>query len=59
MKTEWIYDGYVKVKVGEGRKAHYVESFDWKCAKCGRVVRTHDRHKPQFWCADCREDGDV
>lgn len=30
----------------------------WKCAKCGRVVRTHDRHKPQFWCVDCREAGD-
>ena len=53
----WMYDGYTKVKEGQGRKARYVETYIYKCLHCGKEVRTDD--KPPRYCPNCGNDNRV
>lgn len=51
--TEWLYDGYTKIHSNDGR--HMIETWIWKCAKCGHEVRKPfgNQNKPKGECQSC------
>lgn len=51
--TEWLYDGYTKVHSNDRR--HMIETWIWKCAKCGHEVRKPfgNQNKPKEECPSC------
>ena len=51
--TRWQYEGFTKVKSGEGRNARYIEMWEYKCPKCGHTVRIPAHIKPPSICNGC------
>lgn len=36
--SKWKYDGYTKVKMGNGRHARFIENYIYKCHDCGQAI---------------------
>ena len=53
--SKWIYDGYTKVKMGNGRHARFIENYIYKCPNCGWSVRVERLEKPPHYCPNCKE----
>ena len=54
--SKWIYDGYTKVKMGNGRHARFVWNYIYKCPDCGWSVRVERTQKPPRFCPNCKKD---
>lgn len=55
--SKWIaYDGYTKVKMGNGRHARFVVNHIYKCPDCGWSVRIERTQKPPRCCPNCQKD---
>ena len=51
--SRWIYDGYTKVKVGNGRHARMVENRIYICPDCKQSIRLEWMVKPPMYCPNC------
>lgn len=54
--SAWMYDGYTKVKIGDGRHARYEEKHIYKCLHCGKAIRIDHTQKPPRNCPNCLSD---
>lgn len=54
--SAWKYDGYTKVKIGNGRHARMVENHIYKCPYCDWSVRVERTQKPPQFCPNCNTD---
>ena len=52
----WMYNGYTKVKVGNGRNRRYKELHEYKCLHCGKSIRIDYTQKPPTNCPNCGAD---
>lgn len=52
----WMFEGYVKDKVGTGRHTKFIEYHDYKCLHCGYYMRVERTQKPPRYCPKCGDD---
>lgn len=56
--SKWKYDGYTKIKIGQGRSAKMLEKRCYTCPYCSKTIRIDYGGKLPNRCPNCYADMD-